>query len=193
MKGRISAVMAGLFLAVMLVLVPGMAAANTAMGSPDLTVDWTQQFQNDFAGTNTMYFWMDTVPSPATQAIFTGVTFGGGHSAWQTFSLMSMAAAIYGPATGANTGGIYMSFSDPSSVPFSFEWAEVAWSGATYELKGSGTAVWSGGGWGSKSDFTHSADINPVPLPPSVWLLGSGLLGLVGLKKKSWFLGKSRA
>ena len=28
------------------------------------------------------------------------------------------------------------------------------------------------------------SDVEPIPLPPSVWLLGSGLLGLVGFRKK---------
>jgi uncharacterized membrane protein len=30
----------------------------------------------------------------------------------------------------------------------------------------------------------HSFMATPVPIPPSVWLLGSGLIGLVGLRRK---------
>ena len=173
-------VLAVLAVVAMMFCLPGMALANTAMGSPDLTVDWTQQFQNDYAGTNAMYFWMNAA-SP--QATFTGVTFGDGHSGWQTSSLTNMATSMYGPATGASTGGVYMAFSDPSSVPFSFQWAEGAWNGASKTILGSGTAVWSGGGWSGGSAFTHGSDISPVPLPPSAFLLGSGILGLVGLRK----------
>ena len=32
---------------------------------------------------------------------------------------------------------------------------------------------------------TYALTINPVPIPGAVWLLGSGLLGLIGIKRKS--------
>ena len=39
-------------------------------------------------------------------------------------------------------------------------------------------------GGGTYFDMKLSADVTPVPDPPTVWLLGSGLLGLVGIRKK---------
>jgi len=43
----------------------------------------------------------------------------------------------------------------------------------------------SSGKWYSYEDgYNHSFRIGAVPLPPSVWLLGSGLLGLLGLRRK---------
>jgi hypothetical protein len=34
------------------------------------------------------------------------------------------------------------------------------------------------------SQFTTTVDISPVPVPAAVWLLGSGLLGLAGIRRK---------
>lgn len=33
---------------------------------------------------------------------------------------------------------------------------------------------------------------DPVPIPGTAWLLGSGLIGLAGLKKKGWFYGEAK-
>jgi hypothetical protein len=40
------------------------------------------------------------------------------------------------------------------------------------------------------ADWTFTPTSAPVPVPPSVWLLGSGLIGLVGLRRR--FLGSNR-
>jgi len=37
---------------------------------------------------------------------------------------------------------------------------------------------------GLRNDTIQDLVIQPVPIPPAVWLLGSGLLGLVGLRRK---------
>jgi hypothetical protein len=34
------------------------------------------------------------------------------------------------------------------------------------------------------TDSLSIGDIRPVPLPPALWLFGSGLLGLIGIAKK---------
>jgi hypothetical protein len=42
------------------------------------------------------------------------------------------------------------------------------------------------GSWSSVGGYSFAFELygNPVPLPGAVWLLGSGLLGLIGLRKK---------
>ena len=40
------------------------------------------------------------------------------------------------------------------------------------------------GGTGVYAMAVRDGDVAPVPIPPSVWLLGSGLIGLVGLRRK---------
>ena len=40
------------------------------------------------------------------------------------------------------------------------------------------------GGFSSTGTATMTMDIAPVPLPAAVWLLGSGLLGLVGIGRR---------
>jgi len=47
-----------------------------------------------------------------------------------------------------------------------------------------------GGGGNMRSDYYGTADWSftptstPVPIPATVWLLGSGLLGFIGIKRK---------
>jgi hypothetical protein len=38
---------------------------------------------------------------------------------------------------------------------------------------------------GDYLEFRQAATVNPVPIPASFWLLGSGLIGLVGLARRS--------
>jgi hypothetical protein len=37
---------------------------------------------------------------------------------------------------------------------------------------------------GPTAGFNYSFNIQPIPLPSAVWLLGSGLLGLLGMARK---------
>ncbi|MCK5232472.1 MAG: VPLPA-CTERM sorting domain-containing protein, partial [Desulfobulbaceae bacterium] len=32
---------------------------------------------------------------------------------------------------------------------------------------------------------TAGVDVNPVPVPAAVWMLGSGLVGLMGIRRKA--------
>ncbi len=82
-----------------------------------------------------------------------------------------------------------------ASLPVSCQWAEVQWASdfQSYTLLGSGTLIYSASGWtypitdnGVDPTFTHQSDIvDPAPLPPTLLLLGTGLLGLIGLQRKS--------
>ena len=40
---------------------------------------------------------------------------------------------------------------------------------------------------GCNTHYYDSVHIGAVPIPGAMWLLGSGLLGLIGLKRKRWF------
>jgi len=71
---------------------------------------------------------------------------------------------------------------------FSFQWAEVKWDAnwETYTLLGSGTLSHRNG-WVPSSKFTHEQDIqSPAPLPATILLLGTGLLGLIGLRRRQF-------
>ena len=50
-------------------------------------------------------------------------------------------------------------------------------------------AVVDSGEWGTTKNIdifriSHIGEINPVPIPAAVWLLGGGLIGLVGLRRR---------
>lgn len=50
------------------------------------------------------------------------------------------------------------------------------------EREGGSTGVWEKARWYTMDDVKYTP--SAVPIPPSVWLLGSGLLGLVGLRRR---------
>jgi hypothetical protein len=140
---------------------------------PRLAGAWTQEFRNDYAEANAIYLWMDS----ATGA-FETTTFGGGHFDWILAVDQPSQQFMYGPPKPTGTAGIYVNFTDPNTTSLSFQWAEVQWSGGSYTLLGSGTIDWSGSGWGYSGGFDHEEDITPIPIPASVLLFGTGILGL---------------
>ncbi len=138
---------------------------------PRVAGAWMQEFRNDYAEANAIYLWMD--PSSVE---FGTTTFGGGHADWILAVDQPTQQFMYGPAQPAGTAGIFVNFTGSDS--FSFQWAEVQWIGESYNLLGSGTVDWSGSGWSYSEDFDHGGNITHIPVPASVLLLGTGILGL---------------
>ena len=100
---------------------------------------------------------------------------------------------ITGPNVGIGQVFFDLTFTS-DSLPVSCQWAEVQWASVYqgYTLLGSGSLIYSASGWtypitnnGVNATFTHQFDIVAhAPLPPTVLLLGTGLLGLMGLGRK---------
>ena len=60
-----------------------------------------------------------------------------------------------------------------------------------YSSTGGGTGNWlaavhvqNTSSGGSGSGWVGAVNVNPVPIPGAVWLFGSGLAGLIGLRRK---------
>ena len=126
-----------------------------------------QTFTNDYAS-NAIYLFAD---NPANLS-FTNATFSGGASGWSLTVNTGDELAMSGPVLTPGNGLFNVTFSY-TSLPFSFQWAEV--------LTGTTTNT-------TNSAFTHLSAINPaspVPLPAPIWLLGSALIGLICIGRRS--------
>jgi hypothetical protein len=76
-----------------------------------------------------------------------------------------------GKQNGTYTGNLLFVFSPSSKTEFPIAGGDDCWSG------------WLGGGaWAVRNGDVNTA--TPTPIPAAVWLFGSGLVGLVGLKKR---------
>jgi hypothetical protein len=83
-----------------------------------------------------------------------------------------------------NTNGTLSDVTDDSQIGSAILSGESSYdllASGNYYAKVEGTAVGSSGG---KYTITMSADPAPVPVPAAAWLLGSGLLGLVGIARR---------
>jgi hypothetical protein len=151
------------------ICLPGMALADTTF----------QQFTTDFKP-NAFYLWMDQ-----TNPVFSGVT--GLPAGWDLFIDESGKEYISTNNTNNSNITFTQSWTSTGAMPtFSFQWAEVSWDAnwGKYTLLGSGTLSHTTG-WVVSSNFTHGQEIqSPVPLPPTVLLLATGLLGLIGLRRQ---------
>jgi hypothetical protein len=98
----------------------------------------------------------------------------------------------YSVATGPGAGAVFWTFhfADPYSGPITLDW--LAYSGGNF--LGDARVTFTGG------SFSYNNLINPdpssydrsaVPLPPTVLLLGTGLLGLLGLRRKATGLNRN--
>lgn len=98
-----------------------------------------------------------------------------------------------------NAEGSYqtlLQFSSPQGADSEPSWAAASFSSSIEDLTVPNDGFYylrwhsdDSSGTGSRDelaldDITVTAGVNPVPIPGAVWLLGSGLIGLVGIKRK---------
>jgi hypothetical protein len=112
----------------------------------------------------------DYTTVPITGSTETGLNFSGWTVAWNTLAAIPMGSGAWG--TGY-TNGVAR-----------FVWDGVY--GHTYTLDYHGTVpLGDPSNFGGVQYALHlEGVVNPVPIPAAVWLLGSGLLGLVGVARR---------
>jgi len=161
------------------ICLPGMALADTI----------TTEFETSY-NPNAVYMFMN---GPATMTIQNLLP-----ASWAISEETTKEIILTGPNVGISQVFFDLTFTY-ASLPVSFQWAEVQWASdyQSYTLLGSGALTDSGSGWtgpttdnGVDPSFTYQSDIgdpvDPVPLPSTALLLGSGLLGLalLGFRRK---------
>jgi hypothetical protein len=160
------------------ICLPGAASADYLF-----TQTW---YENGLYGTPaTLQTWNiaeAVLETPGATWTDTGLS-GLSASGW-TATLMSPTVAL---ATGptydvAKSGYFYFTTSatSPSNSPLSVDW--LLWNGTTF-VGGELITLTTAGGIPVK-ELTQSPVSSPVPLPPTLLLLGSGLVGLVILRQK---------
>ena len=154
-------------------------SATLTPGTPGLLIEGT--YQENFYGTSEIF--SSVIPvSSGDLNFYSGYTMNFGTPGSVIDSL-----GTFTPPTSIN---LATGFADLSS--FTIRWFEIGFDsiGATnvpitQNPDGSYHLSWQmQGGFSPTGTATMTMDIAPVPLPAAVWLLGSGLLGLVGIGRR---------
>jgi hypothetical protein len=174
------------------ICLPGLASATTSIGVPCTDTDWTQAMYEDGYAPYT-----SPNPSPFDKIevfMLDGTTLtlpffiSFDHAGWSS----SVVNGSYSVATGPTvtpSALLYYSFQipDPSSTPRNFDY--LVWNDD--HLVATQHVTW-GPGWsmpyfngdGILASNGTEYDRSAVPLPPSLLLLGSGLVGLGCLRRR---------
>jgi len=184
--------------------------ANTGFEAGDLT-GWTLSPANEadlYASVETSWTaWDDRTYSAPEGQYFVQLTAGAGTGVYtvlsQTFTVMageqftlSGKAAFNGNDEYPNNDDAYVKLSYGTTTDFLWtsniqsvgDYTSTDWQDWTTTLLAEGTYTLSFGVANQGDNYFNSValfDVNPVPVPSAVLLLGSGLLGLAGLRRKS--------
>ena len=93
----------------------------------------------------------------------------------------------YGPAGGAGAVNMLFDWSVNVNIPVTEGW-DVTTAGATATVTALFATITAGSpafpGFSPSFDGTLNAPVSAVPVPAAVWLMGSGLVGLIGVARR---------
>lgn len=151
---------------------------DTTFWNPGVGADG--EFGVGVLGSGVSSYYLPDPSYPGTASLF---SFFGPTSFANTPSYISASSAS-GTAVGMANPDVSVPLGYQSDAPLSL--GTTTWANSTFASLGitPGTYTWT---WGSGADqsFTIDASTSPVPIPAAVWLFGSGLVGLIGIARRS--------
>ncbi len=123
----------------------------------------------------------DYLKVAATGSTASGLNMSGWTVTWNGIAAIPMGSGAWQPLNCSALGCTGHTFTNGNAM---FTWDGVY--GDAYSLNYAATVpVGDPSGFGGVQYYLHlEGVVNPVPLPAAVWLLGSGLLGLVGVSRR---------
>jgi len=117
-----------------------------------------------------------------TVSIANSVTFFA--SVWTAHNVtFSDNGASYGPTGGAGTVNMLFDWSVNANIPVTSDW-DVTATGNTAVVTVNAVTITAGSPAFPGFHPAFSGSLTKVPVPAAVWLMGSGLLGLVGVARR---------
>ena len=159
-------------------LVPG---TSYPIGVEDVRIgDWSYDAS--------FYYSTYTYGDPVLSGSWTATGSGGSVDAFcaQLLGLLNDPFVVYVTnVNGQYVGGttLFVPYDDPSIVSGYVRYAQVVKGGSEWTVNYPYTPLEIGG----SSDWSNLwavVDQHPIPIPGAVWLLGSGLVGIVGIRRK---------